>query len=155
MTAWRSTLALLGLLALPALAQAGGLEDAWRRFLDQNPRLAPALPSGSMPAEVAQPSVIKRTDTLPLGKNEYAVFVAPGCRRCSEAVAGLRATGAKVEVLDVTRSPIARDAWRLTGARGLPTSLVGRYVITGWSRSAFEQAMVANVQDETREAQGN
>lgn len=155
MTAWRSTLALLGLLALPALVQAGGLEDAWRRFLDQNPRLAPAMPSGLTTPDVAQPAVIKRTDALPLGKNEYVVFVAPGCRRCSEAVAGLRATGANVEVLDVTRSRTAQEAWRITGVRGLPVSLVGRYLIAGWSRPAFEQAMVANVQDETREAQGN
>lgn len=154
MTARRSTLVLFGLLALPALASAGGLEDIWKRFLEQNPRAAAALRPAAM-AEVAQPTVAQRTDALPLGKNEYAVFVAPGCRRCDDAVAGLRATGAQVAVLDVTRSATARDAWQHTGARGLPTSLVGRYVISGWSRAAFEQAMVANVQAETREAQGN
>lgn len=141
-------------LALPGLVQAGGLEDAWRRFFEQNPRAAAALRPGAM-AEVAQPTVARRTDALPLGKNEYAVFVSPGCRRCTEAVAGLRASGANVSVLDVTTSTTAREAWHATGARGLPASLVGRYLITGWSRSAFEQAMVANVQDDTREAQGN
>ena len=147
-------LAVAGLMSLPWLAQAGGLEDAWRRFFEQHPRAATIVRPPAM-AEVTQPTVALRTDNLPLGKNEYAVFVAPGCRVCTEAVAGLRATGANVAVLDVTRSDTARQAWLATGARGLPVSIVGRHLITGWSRAAFDRAIIGNMHEEMREQQGS
>jgi len=147
----RTALALLA--SLPLLAQAGPIEDAWRQFLDRQRGAASRL-LGGVP-EATAPQVRKRTDALPLGQNQTAVFVAPGCRSCDEAVAALKGSTAQLEVFDITRSQTAREAFTATGAAGVPATLVGRYLLTGWSRKAFEEAVIADMHDAAREQSGN
>jgi glutaredoxin len=146
-------LALATLCAVPALAQAGIIEDMWRGFLDRNPQLAAAVrPYGR---EVATPTVTKRVDQLPLGKNQWAVFVVPGCASCDAAVAHLRSTGVTLEVFDITRSKTGREAFSATGATGYPAVVIGRYLVTGWSQAAFERAVINEGLDNDRERQGS
>ncbi len=138
-TVSKATLA--ALVALPLLAQASSLEERWRAFLDKNPKFASALSTSGIP-DAAKPVVRQRTDMLPLSTNEYVVFVAPGCRQCSAAVKGVKGSGADVKVMDISRSRTAREAFEATGAKHLPASLIGNQLIVGWSRQAYERAMV-------------
>lgn len=147
------TAAALGMLAgLPLLVQAGPIEDAWRAFLDRT-RGTAALAFSGVP-EITAPKVSKRTDQLPLGEYQTAVFVAPGCRSCDEAVAGLKGSTAHLEVFDITRSKTAREAFQATGASGVPATIIGRYLLTGWSRKAFEEAVISDMNDMVREQSG-
>lgn len=133
---------LAALVALPLLAQASSLEERWRAFLDKNPKIASALSTSGVP-DAPKPVVRQRTDVLPLGTNEYVVFVAPGCRQCNAAVKGVKGSGADVKVMDITRSRTAREAFAATGAKHLPATLIANQLIVGWSRKAYEQAMAS------------
>lgn len=153
---WLLPLVLMATMAMPA--QAGRIEDAFRGFLERLRGGAPMAEVLRQPwaqPEVRVPELAPRVEELPLGQHEYAVFVAPGCRGCEQALAYLRERKLAFEVLDVTRSATAREAFRLTGAQGLPVVLVGKQRITGWSERLFKMALRDQVQDALRQAQGD
>lgn len=139
--------------ALSAPASAGSIEDAFRAYLDKLKERGRQLAMRSDAPLVQKPSLAKRTDKLPLGRREYAVFVSPGCRQCDQAVQELRSMGLAFDVLDLSRSDTAREAYPLLKSKGVPAVLVGNYVLSGWDRKLFEQAFKADMQDELRQQQ--
>lgn len=155
----RRPLLLLALMTAAALpAQAGRIEDAFRGFLERlrgGAPVADVLRERWAQPEVRVPELASRVETLPLGQHDYAVFVAPGCRGCEQALAYLRERKLAFEVLDVTRSATAREAYQLTGAQGLPVVLVGKQRITGWSERLFKEALRNQAQDALLQAQGD
>lgn len=140
--------------ALAAPAAAGSVEDAFRGHLERLRSKGEPLRSRADVPRVTQPSMAKRVDQLPLGRNEYVVFVVPGCRSCEQAVADLKRRGMGYEVLDLSRSETAREAFALTKAKGVPAVMAGNYLINGWSEKLFEKSMVLNATDQMRGAQG-
>ena len=142
-------------LALPA--QAGRVEDSFRGFIDQLKQRGGAiteLRQGLGSLEVVTPVLEPRVDELPLGRGEYALFVAPGCRACNAAVAYLKAKGRHFEVLDISRSQTAREAYALAQGHGLPLVLVGSQRLTGWNERLFKDAIRKDILDTTRQQQG-
>lgn len=141
------------LLALQA--QAGSIEDRFRQWIDgarAQGKTIQAAPAGASVREITQPAIARRTDSLALGEGQIAVFVAPGCRSCTTAVDRLRKRGWKVEVLDLGKSLTAREAFQATGAQGVPTVLLGRHLMGGYSDKAFDRLLKQDLQ-QTIEAQ--
>ena len=147
--------ALCSLLVLPA--QAGRIDDAFRGFIER-------LRAGGQNVsefrqslgfrEVRVPELAPRVDRLPLGKQQYAVFVTPGCRGCRAAADYLHAQGLDYEVLDVSRSVTARQAYTLTERQGFPVVLVGSQRLTGWNERLFKDAVRNDVQNTLIQMQG-
>jgi hypothetical protein len=78
------------------------------------------------------PHVLIRRDNLPIARQNVVVFVAAGCPQCFEAVEDVRRQAvAGMEVLDVTSSSMARDAFNMLGSRGLPTTVAGSAMLVG------------------------
>ena len=158
LSGWMSSALLLAtLLGAAPLAQAGGVEDSFRGFIDRmkaNGQRISALPLGAAQREITTVSVAKRVDTLPLGREQYVIFVAPGCRSCAGAVKWLQGSGLNVEVLDLSRSVTAREAFALTGAKGVPSVLVGARLMQGWNQRRFEQSIAEDFNDKGQAQQG-
>jgi hypothetical protein len=148
-------------LALTTLiAQAGPLEDGFRRYIDR------FKSSGNFPAalgdprvpEVTQPQLTKRVDSLPLGTGRYVVFVTAGCHSCAAAAARIKAhTGGTAEVLDLGTSATAREAFALIKAKGVPAILMERHLLTGYTPQAFDHALadIATQEGQSMQGQGS
>lgn len=151
-------MALVGALSAPA-AHAGTIEDAFREFVARmqasGKRVAEAPPVWRSSREVTVPEGARRTDSLPLGEREVAVFVEAGCRSCRAAVDDLRRRGWTVEVFDLSSSALARQSYALTGAKGVPAILWGTRVMSGYSWAMFERQYVDDILDKARDAQGS
>lgn len=133
-----------------ATAQAGVIEDLFRKLVDQRKTAQGWLPQGLLPQmahELTRPEISERQDGLDLGREQYAIFVAPRCRTCDAAVARLKQRGFKVEVLDLAASKTAREAFELSGAKGVPTVLVGKRMLGGWSDKHFDRLLKSDYQD--------
>ena len=145
----------LGLCA--TIAQAGVIEDLFRKLIDQRKTAQSWVPKGALPAmahELTKPEIADRQDGLDLGREQYAIFVAPRCRTCDAAVARLKQRGFKVEVLDLAKSQTAREAFELSGAKGVPTVLAGKRMLGGWSDKHFDRLLKSDIQDKMNEQQG-
>ncbi|RVT51042.1 glutaredoxin family protein [Rubrivivax albus] len=146
---------LLGLCA--ATAQAGVIEDLFRKLIDQRKTAQSWVPKGVLPQmahELTKPEIAERKDGLDLGREQYAIFVAPRCRTCDAAVARLKQRGFKVEVLDLAKSQTAREAFELSGAKGVPTVLAGKRMLGGWSDKHFDRLLKGDIQDKINAQQG-
>jgi hypothetical protein len=153
----RTLAALLVLLSLAAPSQAGSIEDTFRGFIDKLKASGKAVTESSPRGapEVKRAQLVKRTDTLPLGEKTSVLFVADGCRSCSAAQASLlKRTDRHLEVLNISRSQTAREAFVLTGAKGVPAVLVEGYVMSGYSNKLFDQALIRGMNDKGRAMQG-
>jgi len=140
--------ALLG--ALTGLAQAGVIEDLFRGWIDrakQDKKWTASLPLSAMANEISQPAILPRADGLSLGRDQYAIFVAPRCRSCTTTVERLRQRGYDVEVLDLATSQTAREAFELIGAKGVPTVLAGKQMMGGYSDKLFDRLIRNDMQD--------
>ncbi len=148
--------AAVALLGAP-VAHAGGIEDAFRGFIarlqaaGQRVMEAPVLRTSR---EIVRPEAAMRTDSLPLGEREVAVFVEAGCRTCQFAVNDLRALGWRIEVFDLSTSALARQSYALTGAKGVPAVLVGRRILSGYSRQLFQEQQIDDLQKKGDEQRG-
>jgi glutaredoxin len=133
-------------------AQAGAIEDKFKAFIDalkaRGQTITQGLPAlGGVP-EVKVATLTLRTDALPLGRKDYVVFVANGCVSCTDIVERLRRKGLPViEVLNVSTSATAREAFGLTGAKGVPAVLVGKQLLTGYSDALAERALIDDNQE--------
>ncbi len=146
--------ALLSLAA--AAAQAGSVEDLFRGLIDKHKasgKTIAALPAGST-KEITKPALADRADGLKLGRDQIAMFVTPGCRTCTAAADRLRKRGFEVEILDITRSATARDAFQLSGARGVPTVIYGGRMLGGWSDKLFDRMLKDDIQQKIQEQRG-
>jgi glutaredoxin len=154
MTARRALIAAL-LLAATGLAQAGSIEDLFRGWIDrakQDRKWAASMPLSAMAHEIARPSIGPRADGLALGRDQYAIFVAPRCRSCTAAVERLRQRGYNVEVLDLATSQTAREAFELSGAKGVPTVLAGKQMMGGYTDKLFDRLVRGDIQDKINNA---
>lgn len=138
-------------------AQAGGIEDLFRRLIDQRKQAqnwVPAGPLSQMAHELRTPEIADRKDGLVLGRDQYAIFVAPRCRTCDAAIERLRQRGFRLEVLDLASSPTAREAFELSGAKGVPTILAGKRMLGGYSDQHFDRLLKDDILDKSRAMQG-
>lgn len=146
------------LAAAAGTAQAGAIEDLFKglieKYKDQGKTLL-ERPFGLISNEITKPEILPRQDTLELGKGQYAMFTAPGCRTCRTAAERLRQRGFKVEELDIYASKTAREAFELTGAKGVPTVLAGKRMLSGYSDKLFNQLITSDIQDTIRQQQGS
>jgi glutaredoxin len=139
-------------------ASAGGIEDLFRKLIDQRKTIQNWIPQGALPLmahEITQPEVGIRQDGLQFGRDQYAIFVSPRCRTCDAAVARLKQRGFHVEVLDLASSATAREAFELSGAKGVPTVLAGKRMLSGWSDAYFDRLIRSDFQDKANAQQGN
>ncbi len=153
---WRPLL-LLTLALAAAPASAGVIEDLFRGLIEERKRVQNWLPQGVLPLmahELTRPEITERRDGLELGRDQYAIFVAPRCRTCDTAVARLKQRGFKVEVLDLATSQTAREAFELSGAKGVPTVLAGKRMLGGWSDKHFDRLLKSDIQDKIQQQQG-
>ena len=118
-----------------ATAAAGPIEDSFRDFIDRLKRAGQSIAAqvpGFLGTRVTQPFVMNRVDTLPLAQLSVVVFVSPNCADCAAAVADARGVAAtQVEVMDITSSATAREAFALTRATGLPATMAGTQILVG------------------------
>ena len=82
------------------------------------------------------------------------MFVQPGCRSCDAAAKRLAQRGWKVELLDLSRSATARDAFRLSGATGAPTVLFGKHMLSGYTDALFDRLLKLDFQQRALEQKG-
>jgi|JRYF01.1.fsa_nt_gb glutaredoxin len=153
---WRPLLLITLALAAGA-AQAGVIEDLFRGLIEERKRVQNWLPQGVLPQmahELSKPEISERKDGLELGREQYAIFVAPRCRTCDVAVARLKQRGFQVEVLDLATSKTAREAFELSGAKGVPTVLAGKRMLGGWSDKHFDRLLKSDIQDKIQQQQG-
>jgi hypothetical protein len=144
-------------LAVAGPVLAGPIEDRFREFIDrlraQGQTIGESM-LGDRWQAVRTPVLERRVDALPLGRGMYAVFVVPGCSDCREAVEHLRKGGRVVEVLDLSSSKTAREAYKLADGQGLPLLLIGNQKLTGWNKRLFEQAVRRSITDESDAQRG-
>lgn len=148
------TTALLSLAA--ASAQAGAVEDLFRGLIDKHKaggKTIAALPAGGT-KEITKPALAERADGLKLGRDQIAMFVTPGCRTCTAAAERLKKRGFEVEILDITKSATAREAFQLSGAKGVPTVIYGGRMLGGWSDKLFDRMLKDDVQQKIEEQRG-
>ena len=62
--------------------------------------------------------------------------------------------GFEVEVLDITTNAVARDAFNLSGAKGVPTILAGKQMLGGWSDKHFDRLLKDDIQQKIQEQRG-
>lgn len=142
---------------LPAFAQAGPVEDAFRGLIERlkaGGTVLPIRPLPGMGTEITKPVIGPRADTLELGRDQYAIFVTPWCRTCDVAVKRLKQRGFEVEVLDITTNAVARDAFNLSGAKGVPSILAGKQMLGGWSDKHFDRLLKDDIQQKIQEQRG-
>lgn len=140
-----------------APAWAGSIEDAFRGFIERLRGAGQTVQEyrqSSLFQEVRVPELTLRSDKLPLGRGQYALFVTPGCGGCIAAERYLRGQGLNVEVFDVSRSTTAREAYGLVQGQGFPLLLVGSQRMTGWNERLFKEAMVKDIQHQATQMQG-
>ncbi|MBX3585727.1 MAG: hypothetical protein KF796_03700 [Ramlibacter sp.] len=123
----------LGMMA--SAAQAGPVEDAFGEFIARlksaGQRINAVVP-GLLGQRVAEPYVMNRVDNLPLARLSVVVFVSSNCPDCLAAVQDARAvTAVNVEVMDVSSSGLAREAFAMTHASGLPATMAGTQILVG------------------------
>jgi glutaredoxin len=151
------TIVILSLALGLGTAQAGVVEDLFRKLIDQRKAagqtLQDRLPSNRVP-QITQPMILPREDGLKLGREQIAMFTTPGCRACDAAAKRLAQRGFKVELLDLSRSATAREAFQLTGAKGAPTVLFGGHMLSGYSDALFDRLLKLDFLDREREQQG-
>jgi glutaredoxin len=153
MRRWIAVIACL----VAAKAQAGAVEDLFRQWIDSaraKGKTILAAPLGGLTREITQPVIAPRDDGLALGEGQVAVFVAPGCRSCGATLERLRQRGWSVEVLDLGRSLTAREAFQATGAAGVPTVLMGRHMMGGYSDRMFDKLLKLDIQQKTDAQRG-
>lgn len=155
----RKTLTTLLLCATAVLpAHAGGVEDAFRGFIERLRGSGQQIEERRQALrfeEIRVPELARRVEALPLGHQQYAVFVTPGCRGCRAATDYFQAKGLRYEVLDVSRSQTAREAYALVQGQGFPVVLVGKQRMTGWNERLFKDAIRADVQETLIKQQGD
>jgi glutaredoxin len=130
-------------LAAATAARAGAIEDLFRGLIDRykgEGKTILALPAGGA-KEITTPVLSARADGLKLGRDQIAMFVAPGCRSCSAAAERLKKRGFHVEILDLSKSATAREAFQLSGAPGVPTVIYGQKMLGGWSDRLFDRML--------------
>ena len=136
--------------AVATPVRAGEIEDAFRAFIDrlrgQGKTILEAAQGRGWP-EARSAVLERRVDELPLGHGQNALFVAPGCRSCDEAQQYFRQRRWKVEVLDLSRSRTAREAYALAQGHGLPLVLIGNQRLTGWNLRLLKEAVVRDTMD--------
>jgi glutaredoxin/uncharacterized protein YdbL (DUF1318 family) len=150
-----SAIALTLLAAAPA--HAGPIDDAFRGFLDRmrgEGQTLRGVPQLGATREVKKLEFNKRTDNLPLGQKQIAVFVDNGCRSCNGAVADLKKRGFHVEVFNLSTSESARQSFALTGAKGVPAVLIGTQVMSGYSDKLLQNAMAQDAAEQGNAMQG-
>jgi glutaredoxin len=129
---------------------AATLEERLKAYLDglkaKGQAVAPLLGSAS---EVRQPTLTMRTDNLPMGADLSVVFVSNGCGSCTQVAATLKRRLGSVEVLNISTSQTAREAYAATGAKGVPAILIGKRLITGYSDALLDRAVVDDIQDKS------
>jgi glutaredoxin len=144
----RHRLALLLTAALATPVGAATLEERFKAYLDglkaKGQAMAPLLGSAN---EVRQPTLAMRTDSLPMGADQSVVFVSNGCGSCNQVAATLKRRLGSVEVLNISTSQTAREAFAATGAKGVPAILIGKRLITGYSDALLERAVIDDMQD--------
>lgn len=153
----KSLICAILLSVVTSMAQAGPVEDAFRGLIDRLKAGGTALPSRALPSigtEITKPVIGPRADGLELGRDQYAIFVAPWCRTCDVAVKRLKKRGFSVEVLDITTNAVARDAFNLSGAKGVPTILAGQQMLGGWSDKHFDRLLKDDIQQKIQEQRG-
>ena len=147
----------LCLLTASLTAHAGPVEDLFRRLIEQRQasgQVLPGLPLANRVPEVTKPMILPRNDGLELGREQIAMFVQPGCRSCDAAAKRLAQRGWKVELLDLSRSATARDAFRLSGATGAPTVLFGKHMLSGYTDALFDRLLKLDFQQRALEQKG-
>jgi glutaredoxin len=145
------------LVAATTLAQAGPIEDLFRGLIERqktDKKWIATLPLSAMAHEITTPVIAPRADGLDLGRDRYAIFVAPRCRTCTMAVERLKQRGFNVEVLDLASSVTAREAFELTGAKGVPTVLAGKSMMGGYSDKVFNRLLKQDIQQKIDEQRG-
>ena len=142
--------ALLLIAALATPAGAATLEERFKAYLDglkaKGQAMAPLLGSAN---EVRQPTLAMRIDNLPMGADQSVVFVSNGCSSCNPVTATLKRRLGSVEVLNISTSQTAREAFAATGAKGVPAILIGKRLITGYSDALLERAVIDDMQDKS------
>lgn len=137
-------------------AQAGGVEELFRGLIDKHKasgKTIAGLPAGGA-RELTKPELAQRADGLKLGRDQIAMFVTPGCRTCSVAAERLKKRGFEVELLDLSKSATAREAFQLSGAKGVPTVIYGGRMLGGWSDKHFDRLLKDDVQQKIEEQRG-
>lgn len=137
-------------------AQAGVIEDLFRGLIDRykaDGKTILAPPAGGM-REITQPVLADRADGLQLGRDQIAMFVRPGCRTCTVAAERLKKRGYHVEILDLSQSATAREAFQLSGAKGVPTVIYGKRMLGGWSDKLFDRMLKDDFLEKTEEQRG-
>jgi glutaredoxin len=145
------------LCSLAGMAQASAIEDLFRGLIDRlksEKKFIATLPIGPMVNEITKPELLPRKDELNLGKDQIAIFVAPRCKTCDEAVARLKKRGFQVEVLDLAKSTTAKEAFELTGAKGVPTVITGKRMLSGYNDKLFDQLLRADIMQKVDEQRG-
>jgi hypothetical protein len=154
----RLALFALALSALAASTSAMSLEDLFRGSIDKHKasgKTVREVPLSGIGPEITKASLSQRSDALPAGREVYVVFTRAGCKSCDTAVERIRKQGYKPELLDVGKSATAREAYGLVGAQGLPTVLVGRYRLNGYSDKLFVRALTDAINDKTADQKGS
>lgn len=137
-------------------AQAGPIEDGFRQFIDGLKRAGQRIAHVMPGYVVANPYVMNRTDALPLARNSVVVFVGPNCPFCLDAVTDARKyAGVGVEVLDVSSSSVARDAFALTRAPALPATMAGSQILIGRDETLLRNLLGGAGMDNFRDQPAN
>jgi glutaredoxin len=138
-------------------AGAGVVEDLFRGLIDkykaEGKTILSVVPAGGA-REITTPVLAERADGLNLGRDQIAMFVTPGCRTCTKAAERLKKRGFAVEILDLSRSTTAREAFQLSGAKGVPTVIYGQKMLGGWSDKLFDRMLKDEVQKKIEEQKG-
>jgi hypothetical protein len=143
----------LGILAPSAMGQS--LEERFKAFLDGLRAKGQAVAPGSVVArEVTQPTITMRTDSLPMGALQSVVFVANGCSSCNGIAEKLQRHLGTVEVMNISTSQTAREAFAATGAKGVPAILIGKRLVTGYSPAVVERAMIDDINEKAGSQSG-
>ncbi len=131
----KRSLVLAVFLTAMAAAQAQSVSDGFRQFVEKlrrgGERVGLVVP-GTIGIAVREPYVMNRVDNLPLARQQVVVFVGANCRECFDAVDDVRRYATvPVEVMDVSSSGWARDAFAVTRATGLPATMAGSQILVG------------------------
>jgi glutaredoxin len=141
------TLALL-MGSVAGAARAESIEQRFRGFLDrlrgQGRQLIESRMGGL--TEVRTPTITRRTDNLPVGQGEFAIFVSPGCRSCNDAMAQLRKLKIQFATLDLGSSATARQSHALLGVTGVPVILMPTQMLVGYTAAKLNEAMALDQQ---------
>ncbi|MBL8331228.1 MAG: hypothetical protein JNJ71_20500 [Rubrivivax sp.] len=129
------------------------LEQTFRSFLDGLKARGQSAVAAAVGAnEVRVASLADRVDSLPLGKGQAVVFVADGCGSCPEVTRQLTRLMGSVTVMNLSTSATAREAFALTGAKGVPATVFGRRLLTGYDTQLVQRMIVDEMQDKGTEA---